>query len=193
MASVFSPWTQRIASLSGLWELTVEGSDLLNALSRAARENSMVHFPTGVPLTHDPICLYSSVYCSDNHSSFFSQYMRMMGLHPAIHFLSWFLENMATLALSSAALAVILKMSGIFMHSDAFIIFLFLLDFGVSAVMLSYFLSVFFNQANTAALCTSLGYMISFLPYVVLLVLHNQLSFTIQSLLVSETLCRNAK
>ncbi|KAM7326038.1 hypothetical protein ACRRTK_014516 [Alexandromys fortis] len=111
------------------------------------------------------------------------EYMRMMGLHPAIHFLSWFLENMATLALSSAALAVILKMSGIFMHSDAFIIFLFLLDFGVSAVMLSYFLSVFFNQANTAALCTSLGYMISFLPYVVLLVLHNQLSFTIQSLL----------
>ncbi|XP_051020674.1 ATP-binding cassette sub-family A member 13 [Acomys russatus] len=111
------------------------------------------------------------------------EYMRMMGLHPAIHFLSWFLENMATLALSSAALAAILKISGIFMHSDAFIIFLFLLDFGVSAVMLSYFLSVFFNQANTAALCTSLGYMISFLPYVVLLVLHNQLNFAIQTLL----------
>ncbi|MEJ1274385.1 hypothetical protein NN561_005268 [Cricetulus griseus] len=124
-------------------------------------------------------------------SFFFSQYMQMMGLHPAIHFLSWFLENMATLALSSAALAAILKMSGIFMHSDAFIVFLFLLDFGVSAVMLSYFLSVFFNQANTAALCTSLGYMISFLPYVVLLVLHNQLSFTIQTLLVSEILCKN--
>ncbi|XP_040602600.1 ATP-binding cassette sub-family A member 13 [Mesocricetus auratus] len=111
------------------------------------------------------------------------EYMRMMGLHPAIHFLSWFLENMAMLALSSAALAAILKMSGIFLHSDAFIVFLFLLDFGVSAVMMSYFLSVFFNQANTAALCTSLGYMISFLPYVVLLVLHNQLNFAIQTLL----------
>ncbi|XP_034365421.1 ATP-binding cassette sub-family A member 13 isoform X1 [Arvicanthis niloticus] len=111
------------------------------------------------------------------------EYMRMMGLHPAIHFLSWFLENMAVLILSSAAFAVILKMSGIFEHSDAFIIFLYMLDFGVSAVMLSYFLSVFFNQANTAALCTSLGYMISFLPYVVLLVLHNQLSFAIQTLL----------
>nr|XP_038948786.1 ATP-binding cassette sub-family A member 13 [Rattus norvegicus] len=111
------------------------------------------------------------------------EYMRIMGLHPVIHFLSWFLENMATLALSSAALALILKMSGIFMHSDAFIIFLYLLNFGVSAVMLSYFLSVFFNKANTAALCTSLGYMISFLPYVVLLVLHNQLSFALQTLL----------
>ncbi|KAL1790519.1 ATP-binding cassette sub-family A member 13 [Sigmodon hispidus] len=114
------------------------------------------------------------------------EYMRMMGLHPTIHFLSWFLESMAMLALSSAALAIILKTSGIFMHSDAFIIFLFLLDFGVSAVMMSYFLSVFFNQANTAALCTSLGYMISFLPYVVLLVLHSQLSYTIQTLLMQD-------
>lgn len=178
-----------MASLSALWEFAEEGSDF----SRAARANSMVHFPlTFLSLVTSSAFTQMSTAVITT-SSFFSQYMRMMGLHPAIHFLSWFLENMATLALSSAALAVILKMSGIFVHSDAFIIFLFLLDFGVSAVMLSYFLSVFFNQANTAALCTSLGYMISFLPYVVLLVLHNQLSFPIQSLLVSETLCRNAK
>lgn len=155
----------------------------------------MVHFSSGVPLACYLISLFSSVYCRDNSRLLLlpPQYMRIMGLHPVIHFLSWFLENMATLALSSAALALILKMSGIFMHSDAFIIFLYLLDFGVSAVMLSYFLSVFFNKANTAALCTSLGYMISFLPYVVLLVLHNQLSFALQTLLVSKLFCKNAK
>ncbi|KAM4874915.1 ATP-binding cassette sub-family A member 13 [Thomomys bottae] len=111
------------------------------------------------------------------------EYMRMMGVHPTIHFLAWFLENMAVLALSSISLAIILKTSGIFMHSDAFIITLFFLDFGVSVILLSYFLSAFFSQANTAALCTSLMYMISFLPYIVLLVLHNQLSFAIQTLL----------
>ncbi|XP_075413429.1 ATP-binding cassette sub-family A member 13 [Tenrec ecaudatus] len=111
------------------------------------------------------------------------EYMRMMGVHPTTHFLAWFLENMATLALGSVALAIVLKTSGIFVHSNAFIIFLFLLDFGVSLVMLSYFLSAFFSQANTAALCTSLVYMISFLPYIVLLVLHNQLSFAIQTFL----------
>ncbi|XP_045421289.1 ATP-binding cassette sub-family A member 13-like isoform X2 [Lemur catta] len=111
------------------------------------------------------------------------EYMRMMGVHPAIHFLAWFLENTAALTISSAALATILKISGIFAHSNAFIVFLFLLDFGVSVVMLSYFLSAFFSQANTAALCTSLAYMISFLPYIVLLVLHNQLSFVIQTFL----------
>uniref|UniRef100_A0A452QTV9 ABC transporter domain-containing protein n=1 Tax=Ursus americanus TaxID=9643 RepID=A0A452QTV9_URSAM len=111
------------------------------------------------------------------------EYMRMMGVHPTVFFLAWFLENMAMLALSSAALAVILKASGIFAHSDACLIFLFLLDFAVSVVMLSYFLSAFFSRANTAALCTSLVYMISFLPYIVLLVLHNQLSVVAQTFL----------
>ncbi|XP_034521222.1 ATP-binding cassette sub-family A member 13 isoform X2 [Ailuropoda melanoleuca] len=111
------------------------------------------------------------------------EYMRTMGVHPTVFFLAWFLENMAMLALSSAALAVILKASGIFAHSNACLIFLFLLDFAVSVVMLSYFLSAFFSRANTAALCTSLVYMISFLPYIVLLVLHNQLSVVVQTFL----------
>lgn len=119
--------------------------------------------------------------------------MWMMGVHPTTHFLAWFLENMAMLTLSSAALAVILKTSGIFAHSNACIIFLFLLDFGVSVVMLSYFLSAFFSQANTAALCTSLVYMISFLPYIVLLVLRSQLSVVIQTFLVSGWLCKSTK
>lgn len=116
-----------------------------------------------------------------------------MGVHPAAHFLAWFLENVAVVTSSSAALAVVLNASGIFAYSNPFVVFLFLLDFGVSVVMLSYFLSAFFRQANTAALCTCLVYMISFLPYIILLVLHNQLSVTIQTLLVSGLLCRNAK
>ncbi|KAM9024213.1 ATP-binding cassette sub-family A member 13 [Ara ararauna] len=108
------------------------------------------------------------------------EYMKTMGVHPAIHFFAWFLENVIVLTISSCALAVILKASGIFAYSDGFLIFLFLLDFGVTVIMLSYFWGVFFSSADTAALCASLVYMISFLPYIVLLVLHNQLSFTNQ-------------
>ncbi|XP_020919565.1 ATP-binding cassette sub-family A member 13 isoform X7 [Sus scrofa] len=111
------------------------------------------------------------------------EYMRVMGVSPAVHFLAWLLENVAVLTVSSAALAVILKTSGIFRYSNGCIIFLFLLDFGVSVVMLSYFLSAFFSRANTAALCTSLVYTVSFLPYIVLLVLHNQLSAVMQTFL----------
>ncbi|XP_070224967.1 ATP-binding cassette sub-family A member 13 [Bos mutus] len=111
------------------------------------------------------------------------EYMRMMGVHPAVHFLAWFLENVAVLTVSSAALALILKVSGIFTYSSAWIVFLFLLDFGVSVVTLSYLLSALFSRASMAALCSSLLYTASFLPYIVLLVLHDQMGATMQTLL----------
>lgn len=111
--------------------------------------------------------------------------MKTMGVHPAIHFFAWFLENVIVLTISSCALAIILKTSGIFAHSNGFIIFLFILDFGVTVIMLSYFLGAFFSSADTAALCASLVYMISFLPYIVLLVLQNQLSFIKQIIMVN--------
>lgn len=116
-----------------------------------------------------------------------------MGVHPATSFLAWFLENVAVMAVGSAALAVVLKASGIFAHSNAFIVFLFLLDFGVSVVMLSYLLSACFRRAPTAAFGCSLLYMASFLPYVVLLVLRSRLSAAAQTLLVSARLCKMPK
>uniref|UniRef100_A0A8C3J269 ATP binding cassette subfamily A member 13 n=1 Tax=Calidris pygmaea TaxID=425635 RepID=A0A8C3J269_9CHAR len=108
------------------------------------------------------------------------EYMKTMGVHPAIHFFAWFLENVIVLTISSCALVIVLKASGIFAYSNGFLVFLFFLDFGVTVIMLSYFLGAFFSSADTAALCASLVYMISFLPYIVLLVLQNQLSFTNQ-------------
>ncbi|XP_074842119.1 ATP-binding cassette sub-family A member 13 [Carettochelys insculpta] len=108
------------------------------------------------------------------------EYMKTMGVNPAIHFLAWFLENVIMLTISSCALVIILKASSIFAFSDGFLVFLFLLDFAVAVVTLSYLLGAFFSNANTAALCASLIYMISFLPYIVLLVLQNQLSFAYQ-------------
>ncbi|CAM2105874.1 unnamed protein product [Caretta caretta] len=108
------------------------------------------------------------------------EYMKTMGVNPAIHFLAWFLENVIVLTISSCALVIILKVSGIIVYSDGFLVFLFILDFGVAVVMLSYLLGAFFSSANTAALCASLIYVISFLPYIVLLVLENQLSFALQ-------------
>uniref|UniRef100_A0A7M4FCZ6 ATP binding cassette subfamily A member 13 n=1 Tax=Crocodylus porosus TaxID=8502 RepID=A0A7M4FCZ6_CROPO len=108
------------------------------------------------------------------------EYMKTMGVHPSIHFLAWFLENIAVLAISSCTLVIILKVSGIFAYSNSFLIFLFFLDFGVAVVMLSYLMGAFFSSANTAALSASLVYMISFLPYIVLFVLQNQLSFANQ-------------
>ncbi|KAF6086242.1 hypothetical protein HJG60_008437 [Phyllostomus discolor] len=110
-------------------------------------------------------------------------YLSMMGVHPGTHFLAWFLENAAVAAAGSAVLAAALKASGIFAHSDALLVFLFLLDFGVSVAALSYLLSGLFRRASTAALCGSLLYVTSFLPYVVLLVLRGRLGAAAQACL----------
>lgn len=108
-----------------------------------------------------------------------------MGVPPSTSFLAWFAENAAVLAAGSAALAAVLRASGVFAHSDASLVFLFLLDFAVSVVMLSYLLGACFGHADTAALCASLLYVVSFLPYIVLLVLHGRLGAASQTLLVS--------
>ena len=112
----------------------------------------------------------------------------MMGVPPGTHFLAWFLENAAVVAVSSAVLAVVRKTSGIFAYSDALVVFLFLLDFGVSVIMLSYLLSALFRRASTAALCSGLLYVTSFLPYIVLLVLRSRLGAAAQTCLVGGPL-----
>lgn len=146
---------------------------------------SRASFPGPGPSSWGPRC------CA--HRLLPRQHLRMMGAPPAASFLAWLLGNVAVMTLSSAALAAVLKASGIFAHSDALLVFLFLLDFGVSAVTLSYLLSALFGRAAAAGLCSSLLYLLSFLPYVVLLVLHSQLSPAAQTLLVSRPRRTNAQ
>lgn len=137
--------------------------------------------PTTPPLLRAPVAVVTPVSSC--------QYLRMTGVHPATSFLAWFVESVAVLGAGSAALAAVLRASGVFAHSDASLVFLFLLDFAVSAVTLSYLLSTCFSRADVAALCASLLYMASFLPYIILLVLHRQLGPAAQTLLVSASFC----
>ncbi|KAM3928109.1 ATP-binding cassette sub-family A member 13 [Leptodactylus fuscus] len=111
------------------------------------------------------------------------EYMKMMGVKTSTNFLAWFLENIVVTMITSASIVLILKLSGILLHSDGVIVFLLVSDFGISTIMFSYMISFFFTNANTAVLCGSLLYMFSFLPYIILLVLQKQFSFTIQCLL----------
>ncbi|XP_072009201.1 ATP-binding cassette sub-family A member 13 isoform X2 [Engystomops pustulosus] len=111
------------------------------------------------------------------------EYMKMMGVHALTNFLAWFLENILVTMITSAIIILTLKLSGILIHSNWAIVFLFMLDFGISIIMFSYMISAFFTNANTAALFGSLLYMIIFLPFIVILVLQKQFNFKIQCLL----------
>ncbi|XP_059827445.1 ATP-binding cassette sub-family A member 13-like [Hypanus sabinus] len=111
------------------------------------------------------------------------EYMKILGVKPLVHFLVWFLDNFITLIFSSAFITIILKASGILPNSDGFIVFLYFLDFGASVISLGYLIAAFFSHANTAALSACLLYIITFFPYMVLVVVQNQLSFSSQVLI----------
>lgn len=93
--------------------------------------------------------------------------MKMMGLPPAVHLLARLPEHGAKLTVSCV------RRPGphlrgqrhlhLQQHLDGV---LFLLDSGVSVVTLSYLLSASFGRASSAALCSSLPYAASFLPYI---------------------------
>ncbi|XP_066547508.1 ATP-binding cassette sub-family A member 13-like [Amia ocellicauda] len=109
-------------------------------------------------------------------------YLEMMGVQPATHIAAWFADNVILLATSSALLVLISKLGGILPHSDSLLLYLFLLDFGVSIITFSFLISVFFSNANVAAMGASLLYTITFFPFMILVVVQAQLSFSAQSL-----------
>ncbi|XP_028673550.2 ATP-binding cassette sub-family A member 13-like [Erpetoichthys calabaricus] len=110
-------------------------------------------------------------------------YTEMMGVKPATHICAWFLECLIILASSSAILVFILKMTRILPLTDGFLLYLFLMDFGVSTIAFSYFISAFFSSANVAALSATLLYIITFFPFMILIVVQSQLSFALQTII----------
>ncbi|XP_078284172.1 uncharacterized protein LOC144609539 [Rhinoraja longicauda] len=111
------------------------------------------------------------------------EYMKILGVKPFTNFLVWYLDNFIILIFSSAVLTIILKAGQILPNSNGFIVFLFFVDFGASIISLGYLISAFFSHANTAALSACLLYIITFFPYMVFVVVQNQLNFSSQILI----------
>ncbi|XP_069768069.1 ATP-binding cassette sub-family A member 13-like isoform X2 [Narcine bancroftii] len=111
------------------------------------------------------------------------EYMKILGVKPLINFLTWFLDNFIILICSSILITIILKAGQILPNSNGFIIFLYFLDFGVSVISLGYMIAAFFSHANTGALSACLLYIITFFPYMVFVIVQNQLNFSSQILI----------
>lgn len=113
--------------------------------------------------------------------------MKMMGVNASSHFIAWFIECAIFLLITVTFLIVVLKVGEILPKTDTALLFLYLMDYSLSIIAMSYFISVFFNNTNIAALVGSLVYILTFFPFIVLLVIENHLSFSVKSLLVSST------
>ncbi|XP_070588323.1 glucosylceramide transporter ABCA12 [Erythrolamprus reginae] len=111
------------------------------------------------------------------------EYMKMMGVNSSSHFFAWFIECITFLLITNIFLIFILKFGNILPKINVIILFLYVLDYSLSIIAMCYLISVFFNNTNIAALVGCLVYILAFFPFIVLLVVENQMSFTIKSLL----------
>ncbi|XP_078536724.1 glucosylceramide transporter ABCA12 [Lissotriton helveticus] len=111
------------------------------------------------------------------------EYMKMMGVNTCSHFFAWFIESAIFLTITVIILVIIIKFGGILPRSDGGLIFLFLMDYSLSIIAMSYLVSVFFHNTNIAALSGSLIYIISFFPFIVMTSQSSTLSFAGKTLL----------
>ncbi|XP_073329250.1 uncharacterized protein abca12 [Pagrus major] len=111
------------------------------------------------------------------------EYMKMMGVNPLSHFFAWFFECATYLVLTIIILTLILKHGGILPHSDGFLLFLYLCDYGLSILAFSYLVSSFFDKTYIAGLSGSLIYILCFFPFIVVMAVETKLTFSQKSLL----------
>ncbi|XP_050975190.1 uncharacterized protein abca12 isoform X2 [Labeo rohita] len=111
------------------------------------------------------------------------EYMKMMGVNPISHFFAWLIESAVFLLATVIILTIILKAGGILPHSNGFVLFLYLCDYGFSVLAISFLVSSFFDKTNIAGLSGSLIYVICFFPFIVLIHLEDNLSFSMKSAL----------
>ncbi|XP_049904471.1 glucosylceramide transporter ABCA12 isoform X1 [Epinephelus moara] len=111
------------------------------------------------------------------------EYMKMMGVNPLSHFFAWFLECASYLLMTIFILTLVLKYGNILPNSDGFLLFLYLCDYGLSILSFSYLVSSFFDKTYIAALSGSLLYILCFFPFIVVMAMETNLTFSEKSAL----------
>uniref|UniRef100_A0A4W3GWH1 ATP-binding cassette sub-family A member 2 n=1 Tax=Callorhinchus milii TaxID=7868 RepID=A0A4W3GWH1_CALMI len=91
--------------------------------------------------------------------------MKMMGLNNAVHWVAWFITGFVQLSISVTALTAILKYGKVLMHSDPFIIWLFLTIYAIATIMFCFLISVVYSKAKLASACGGIIYFLSYVPY----------------------------
>ncbi|KAF3851641.1 hypothetical protein F7725_013413 [Dissostichus mawsoni] len=85
------------------------------------------------------------------------------GLNNAVHWVAWFITGFVQLSISVTALTVILKYGRVLLHSDPFIIWLFLTIYAVATII--FLVSVIYSKAKLASACGGIIYFLSYVPY----------------------------
>ncbi|XP_069362244.1 uncharacterized protein ldd isoform X2 [Maniola hyperantus] len=118
--------------------------------------------------------------------------MSVMGVELRYHTLSWFICSFVEMVVTVAGMTAVLVLGGILPRSDPTLIFTLLFIYGYSVLCFCYMMSKLFRSASAAAVCTGLAYLISFMPFVLILSLEAVLNSSLKlfvSLSMSSSVC----
>ncbi|GFO38867.1 ATP-binding cassette sub-family a member 1, partial [Plakobranchus ocellatus] len=101
----------------------------------------------------------------------------VMGMVSGLNFVMWLITTMVVMAAVCIVMTIMLRYTDIFIYSNPVIIFLYLLEFCFSSLMLLYMVSSFFTRTTMAILFVLMIYLISYMPYVVLVGLEVSMKF----------------
>ncbi|KAL3877830.1 hypothetical protein ACJMK2_035474 [Sinanodonta woodiana] len=103
--------------------------------------------------------------------------LQIMGMRSFINWWAWFLSTMILMALVTLFVVIILRYGNIYRQTDFGILYLYILDFCFSTTMLCYFVSAFFTRTTVAMLTVLIVYLISYLPFIVLISINLEMTF----------------
>ncbi|XP_045539376.1 uncharacterized protein LOC106715101 [Papilio machaon] len=118
--------------------------------------------------------------------------MSVMGVNLSYHTLSWFLWSLGELVATAACIAAVLCAGGILPHTAPSLIFALLFLFAFSVLSFCYMMSKLFRGASVGAVCSGLAYLISFMPFVLILSLEAVLTSSLKLIVclsMSSSLC----
>ncbi|CAN8021634.1 unnamed protein product [Ixodes persulcatus] len=93
--------------------------------------------------------------------------MQVMGLRPWVDWTAWFLTCIAISLAVVLINTIILSYGGVLPHSEPSLLFVFYGTFALSVLAYCHLVSVFFHTATVASLTGIVGYLVSFLPFVI--------------------------
>nr|UOU03308.1 ATP-binding cassette subfamily A1-like 1 [Brachionus rubens] len=96
------------------------------------------------------------------------EFMRVMSLSNGIHWVSWFITSFITMFIIVLILCLIIKFGNITSKSDFGALLVFFTCFTLATITQCFLISVFFNQANLAAVVAGIIYFLLYLPYTIL-------------------------
>ncbi|XP_046971050.1 uncharacterized protein LOC124538088 [Vanessa cardui] len=118
--------------------------------------------------------------------------MSVMGVNLSYHTLSWFLWSYLEMVVTVGCITAVLTLGQILPRTDPSLIFTLLLIFGFSVLAFCYMMSTLFRSASVAAVCSGIAYLITFMPFVLILSLEAVLSSSLKlfvSLSMSSSIC----